>query len=122
MSDTQQSTTFIDACLSGLAFAHDIDDWVHDWHVAGGVIDGEPAPLRAYLGMSFDEYGLWVEQPSALEFIVAAHKRGTPVTELLTSPDQYALAARSSNPEATQTVLMWLVQTRRIDPESASHA
>jgi hypothetical protein len=114
--------TFVDACLAGIAFADDVDDWVDQWHDAGGVFNGESVALRELLGMSADEYGLWVEQPSALEFIVASHKRGTPVTELMTSRDSYALAARSADPEATQDVLMWLVQTGRIDPESASRA
>lgn len=114
--------TFVNACLAGTAFADDIDDWVDDWHDAGGTFDGDQKTLASFLGMSAGEYALWVEQPSALRFIVASHKSGTPVTELMTSQDQYALAARSEDPEATARVMYWLVQTGQVDPESASHA
>ncbi|OXR40144.1 hypothetical protein B7C42_07768 [Nocardia cerradoensis] len=118
MSSTATAETFVDAVLAGHALVEDIDDWADRWHDAGGLgID-----LHEYLGMSWDEYALWVEQPDSIRFIVAAHRYSTPVTELLVSRDEFALAARSQSPGAAEKVLLWLVETGRIDPEQASHA
>ncbi|WP_148222495.1 hypothetical protein [Rhodococcus opacus] len=72
--------------------------------------------------MTADEYRLWVEQPSASIFIVAAHRRKTPVGQLMTSQDDYAIAARSEDPAAAKQVMMWLIETGRVDPERASHS
>jgi len=115
-------TTFVGACLAGLALEDDIDTWVDEWHDAP---EGSPLArieLKDHLGMTAGEYALWVEQPSALRFVIAAHMRHRPVDELLTSQDDYALAARAASPESARTVLRWLVQTGRVDPERAAHA
>lgn len=44
----------------------DIDDYVEAWHRG----DGGDAPISAFLGMSEDEYRLWVEWPNVLPYIV----------------------------------------------------
>lgn len=115
-----QTETFVDACLRGAALLDDIDDWVDDWHAAEGRIDQSVVSLHDYLGMSRDEYGLWVEQPKSLRFIIAAHRRGAPVEEVLTSSKHYALAARSDDDAATREVLVWLVRTGRLSPDAAN--
>ena len=41
------------------------------------LISGETAcPLPEFLGLSDDEYGLWVERPTTLELIIQAHTAG----------------------------------------------
>lgn len=117
-----RASSYVDACLSGLAFVEDVDDWVDEWHESGGQPRGEAIALSTFLGMSTDEYGLWVEQPSALRFIVAAHRRGAPVVDVMTTQRDYALAARAEDPDAAKEVLMWLIASGRVDPERASHA
>lgn len=61
--------TFVDKCLAGDADLNEIDDFVEAWH--GGA--GEGLELDEFLGMTLDEYALWVERPSALPAIVSAH-------------------------------------------------
>lgn len=78
--------TFMGACSSGLAGASDIDDWVHDWHTAGGLVNGEPTPLRVHLGMSWDEYGHWVQSPSSIGLILASRMGAMSGTELRMLP------------------------------------
>lgn len=122
MSRRDSDTTFVGACLAGAALEDDIDTWVAQWHDApdGSVV--AHLDLNEHLGMTPSEYALWVEQPSALRFVIAAHMRHRPVDELLTSRDDYALAARAASPDEALTVLRWLVQTGRVDPERAAHA
>lgn len=63
--------TFLDLVLAGDARQDDIDDFVDRWH------DGDAScSLAAFLGMSDDEYALWVEKPSSLSLILQAHAEG----------------------------------------------
>ena len=63
--------TFLDLVLAGDARQDDIDDFVDQWH------DGDlSCSLAAFLGMSDDEYALWVEKPSSLHLILQAHAVG----------------------------------------------
>ena len=63
--------TFVDLVLTGKAHQDDIEDFVDQWH------DGDAScSLAEFLGMSDDEYALWVEKPSALSLILQAHAAG----------------------------------------------
>jgi hypothetical protein len=63
--------TFLDLVLAGDARQDDIDDFVDQCH------DGDAScSLAEFLGMSADEYALWVEKPAALNLILQAHAAG----------------------------------------------
>lgn len=63
--------TFLKLVLAGQAQREDIDDFVDRWH------EGDAAcSLAEFLGMSDDEYALWVEQPGTLDLILQAHAVG----------------------------------------------
>jgi hypothetical protein len=122
MSRKDNETTFVGACLSGLTFEDDVEAWVAAWHEAPEDSHLASLELNQHLGMTDEEYALWVEQPTALRFIVAAHRRRRPVAELLTSLEDYALAARAESPQDARRVLRWLVTTGRVEPERAAHS
>jgi hypothetical protein len=106
MSDT----TLIDELLSGTAFLDDIDDWVARWHRAGSEL-----PIWEHLGMTRDEYALWVEQPEALRFIVVAHERDEPVEDVISHYEERELAAaRAEDADQARTVAEWLRRTGRL--------
>ena len=64
-------TTFLDMVFSGHAQPTDIDDFIDRWH------DGDDTrSLAASLGMSDDEYALWVEKPDTLGLIIEARTAG----------------------------------------------
>jgi hypothetical protein len=64
--------TFLELVLAGDAHRDDIEDFVDRWH------DGEAScSLAVFLGMSDDEYALWVEKPSSLDLIIQAHAAGS---------------------------------------------
>ncbi|AWG62611.1 hypothetical protein DDT46_01495 [Mycobacteroides abscessus] len=109
---SRKSTTFVDACLSGDAFAADIDDWVDSWHDTE--FAGNIPSLNEYLGFTPDEGKLWVEKPTSLGAIIAARKTRKPVEEVLGGQASYALAARSVSPEDARDVLEWLIERGRI--------
>jgi hypothetical protein len=107
MSDVRE--TFVSACLSGTALLDDVDDWVDAWHEAPG-----EATLDDFLGFTPEEGALWAERPESLRFIVAAHRYSTPVTTILQSRDDFALAARAGDSVKATAVLNWLRHTGRV--------
>ncbi|RYE30658.1 MAG: hypothetical protein EOP42_11850 [Sphingobacteriaceae bacterium] len=62
---------FIQDCLSDKATINDIDDYIDIWHTS----DNEDE-LYQFLGMTEDEYSIFVTNPSYLSSIIAAHKEG----------------------------------------------
>lgn len=41
------------------------DDMVDRWHDTGGAPDGQPVDLHDYLGMTEDQYGEWLRDPTS---------------------------------------------------------
>lgn len=104
--------TFVSAVLAGDALLRDVDDWIDSWHDSDS-----PNELHEFLGMSWEEYRLWAEQPASLRFILAAHKNDLDVDAVQEVASLAAAAARSTNePEAVQ-VIEWLRKTGRLPVE-----
>ena len=57
-SNKRMRQSFIDAVLAGDAVPADIDDFIDAWHASL-----EDIGLAEFLGMTDEEYALWVEQP-----------------------------------------------------------
>jgi hypothetical protein len=71
MSDPRLS--FIERALSGES--SDIDDAIDEWHKRSGRLDdGRQVAIFDWLGMTCEEYKLFVECPDALETILMAHR------------------------------------------------
>lgn len=68
--------TFLDLRLAGDARPDEIDDFVDQWHEAPG-----GRPLHEHLGMTGEEYSLWLRVPDALAFIVEARRAEIPLTD-----------------------------------------
>lgn len=104
-----QERSFIEAALGGYAGLEDIDLYVDAWH------DGSDSrELHEYLGMTWEEYQLWVERPESLRYIVSSRAHGQPIMAELFEQSQrkYALAARAKDNQA-QGVLDWLIKQKR---------
>jgi hypothetical protein len=78
----QAGADFFSLYASGDLKAGAIDGWIDTWHE-----DLDPQakdrPLHSYLGLSMDEYALWVYDSDALPTILSAHKTGRPLAELV---------------------------------------
>jgi hypothetical protein len=70
--------TFLDLYLAGKVQPDEIDDFVDRWHET-------PAgrELHDYLGMTPDEYSLWLRAPDALPYIAKARREMRPLTEIV---------------------------------------
>jgi hypothetical protein len=76
----QKSPTFFDLYSEERATADQADDFVGAWHESG---NEETRSLSEYLGMSDQEYDVWLMTPRALPVIVAARRTGRPLRELV---------------------------------------
>lgn len=102
--------TFVDRCLAGDAFVGDISDFVDRWHDG----DCEGVSLHEYLGMTVDEYRLWVERPEVINYIFFARRTGEPFAGATAWADNVVLAARADSPEKAEGLREWLVKTGRL--------
>ncbi len=105
------SEPFMNRLVDGRAFLDDVDDYVDTWRTTDTV-----QSLAEFLGMSKEEYGLWVETPAALRFIAKARVQGLPLPlyEAVARAAAPAAAMRASDSSEANTVLAWLRETGRI--------
>jgi hypothetical protein len=106
--------TFVDAVLSGGAGLEDIDDYVDAWHDLPESEPGAHQELHEWLGLSWPEYQLWVEEPPSLRFVISARVTHRPLETVLEN-DALALAARADEQNEAVQVLNWLRARGRIE-------
>jgi hypothetical protein len=101
----------MDLALHGEAFLDDIDAFVEEWHQGEGA-----ETLAEFLGMTPEEYRLWVEQDAALRFILNARMMGesAPLYEAVAKAAREPVAMRAPNVDEAEEVLAWLRETGRI--------
>src|SRR5260221_7521576 len=68
--------TFLDLCIAGTLRSNEIDDFIDEWHEAP-----RGRELADHLGMTRDEYSLWLRVPDALAYIVKARREMTPLAD-----------------------------------------
>ncbi|TRX75654.1 hypothetical protein [Pseudomonas mangiferae] len=95
---------FIEKCLSGDAFADEIDDAVEAWSEG---VEGQDLELNEFLGMTVDEYSAWMTSPSILPWIVSAHRNQRTLAQELEC-DRIKMAARASKPREAAQMKKWL--------------
>lgn len=61
---------FVTLCLARSATAEEIDDYIERWHMG---LAGQGMQLPDFLGMSPEEYALWVRDPDQLPSIIRSH-------------------------------------------------
>lgn len=105
-------TTFVEQCLEGRATLEDIDDFVDRWHESD---EGEERELHEYLGLTWDEYALWVERPASLRYVLFSKRFGVPLEQALAEypVDREPAVARARSKAEVQDVLAWLKKTGR---------
>ena len=105
---------FVDRALAG-----DIDDLYEDlydeidyWHEHGG----GGVKLNEWLGLTPEEYKLYLEKPESLRVILFARKYEVNLQQaaLAANDNSYRLAARGADPNEIREVLEWLRKTQRI--------
>ena len=98
-------SNFIDDCLNGVALLSDFDLIVEKWH--SGELDSNLS-LRETLGMSNNEYVLWMKDPNNINFIVHARQRNISVENAIDEFFALPMAARGSSKEEIEAIVSWL--------------
>lgn len=104
-------TDFITACVNGRSHLRKIDDYIDAWHEGKA---GQNLELHEFLGMTAEEYAIWVERPEVLSFIVIAHRLHKPVAEVIVEAEHQPMAARAASASEARQLHDWLLATHRL--------
>jgi hypothetical protein len=103
--------TFLQMYLNGKVLDEDIDDYVAQWHSNPGNQE-----LYEFLGLTRDEYSLWLRDPDVLPYIALARRDHKPLTEVIASAvKEIPMAARSSDAVKISRLKHWLAMHGKID-------
>ena len=95
---------FLDLLIAGKVSPNQIDDFVDRWHAAHGGRE-----LHDYLGMTSEEYSLWLRVPDALEYVVAARREMKPLAETVARACKKSRQTAANGPhEKTARLEEWL--------------
>jgi hypothetical protein len=96
--------TSLDRYLNGEVLPEDIDDFVDIWHK-------NPANNEIYqfLGMTREEYSLWLRDPDTLPLIARARRAGLPLKSVLRATlEGPPVVARPANAVKVKRLMRWL--------------
>jgi hypothetical protein len=83
-------SNFITDCLNGDALMSDVDDYIDKWHNTDTT-----QKIYDFLGMTSNEYKLFVNDENNLGLIISAHKFGKSLNTNV--PDMLAITTRSDD-------------------------
>jgi hypothetical protein len=89
---------FIDLCVEGKIPPADIDDFIDQWHETPEGIE-----LHDYLGMTQEEYSLWLRVPDALPYIIKARHEAKPLADVVSW-----LASQNKDKSQVARLQKWL--------------
>jgi hypothetical protein len=106
--------SFFDLFIDGQVGAEDAEDFISAWHDSG---DEEQRPLTEFLGLTEEEYAVWMMDRRILSDIAAARRPGGPALATLITERFRRL--RAANDPLDRSALFslghWL-SARGIDP------
>jgi len=108
MSDT---LSFIEMALRGDAMPDEIEDFIEFWHRSDST-----AELHDFLGLTWDEYSLWVSDPEYVNLIIGARRNRRSLVEAVNDNLRHEerLAARADRASKLVTLQRWIAaQTDR---------
>jgi hypothetical protein len=107
------SPTFFDLYSSGRALSDDIDDFIDSWH-EGTDLQARSLPLHEYLGLTLDEYELWVHDPDVLPQILIARRESRPLSDVMNDYlDELPMAARAEDAGTVKALRAWLANRQK---------
>jgi len=102
MSD--KPSDFVSLALAGKVTIDQIDDYVSGWHAGDSDLE-----LHDYLGLTRDEYALWMASADMLSVIIASRKLKRPLAEMAENDLMNRSAARSDDQLKTTLIRNWLI-------------
>lgn len=102
--------SFLDQVMTGARLLAEVDDVVDAWH--GG---DDPTDLRQVLGMTPEEYSLWLRDPDMLAVICTARRYRRPLVDAVNDNlPQLRMAARAADAAKLKAIEAWLRQQGKI--------
>lgn len=104
MSDTE--TKFMAGLLDGIYLLEEVDDFVDKWHD----LSRPTEPLHEFLGMTWQEYSLWANDPDILSDIASARVRNVSLTDAVNDNilANLKLAARADKASKIAYLQNWI--------------
>jgi hypothetical protein len=110
-SQHPHASTFLDRYLNGELLAEDIDDFIDMWHNNPGTKE-----LYEFLGMTAEEYSLWLRDPDTLPHIARARRAHLPLRRVIhTTVEEMSIAARSADKVKVERWRAWLSRSGKTD-------
>jgi hypothetical protein len=101
---------FVTLALTGGVLLEEIDDFVDEWHRAPNGLS-----LSDFLGMTSEEYALWVQQPDMLSHIIRARYKKIPLIDVIEEDYEHMrIAARLNDPAKIKRLRQWLANTKQV--------
>jgi hypothetical protein len=91
--------------LSGQVLADEIEDFVEAWHESDSNVG-----VYEFLGMTFEEYSLWVADADSIDIILTARHGDKPLKEAVNDNlrSQERIAARSDEAGKLAILARWV--------------
>ncbi len=114
MSDAEtKPRTFFELFMDGEATREDADEIIDAWHDSG---DDEQRPLTEFLGMTEEEYGVWMTDTRTLPELALARRPGGPsLTTLMADRVRRMRAAKEPADRTSLFSLGHWLKARGID-------
>ena len=96
---------FLQLALRGEVMSDEIDDFVEAWHKSSPTDE-----LSDFLGMTREEYSLWVSHPDYIDLIIAARRNKRPLAEAVNDnlKSSERLAARADDSRKLLALKRWI--------------
>lgn len=97
--------TFMDLAVDGRVMADEIDGYVEAWHRSDSVEE-----VYTFLGMTFEEYSLWVMDPRLINVVIASRAKRISLVEAVNDNVRHAerLAARAGEARNVALLREWI--------------
>jgi hypothetical protein len=91
--------------VSGRVLPDEIEDFVEAWHASD-----QDEQIYDYLGMTFEEYSLWVSDPELINLILSARHADKPLIEAVNDNLRYQerIAARADEARKLAILERWI--------------
>ncbi|MFT5707958.1 MAG: hypothetical protein ACI9ES_002260 [Oceanospirillaceae bacterium] len=99
----QKNKSFVSLCVEGHALCDDIDDFIDEWHDSDSNDE-----IFEFLGMSEEEYKLWLHEPDIIYYVITARIKGCLIKDVLTDFEDHRMAARADSPDKAKFLMKWL--------------
>ncbi len=99
------SSSFMSLALSGRVLSDEIEDFIEEWHESDSTEE-----VHEFLGMTFEEYSLWVADPDSIDVILKARHTDRPLKEAVNDNlrIQERIAARSDEAGKLAILSRWI--------------